>query len=227
MPERVYVRDTMSPPTQVIQASHTLVAARQRMQGEMRVKSLIVVEGDRPVGMIRYPDISGEQASAQGTVADRMLTDIPTVREDQSLDELSGLMTQYDVDRLPVVDASGVLIGELPRTALTLTETHATEAVATRETLADSQAGRQTPAFDIHKDMEVIGVQGHKVGKVKEVLSDALTGALTHVVIHTGLLFGKDKSLPVDVIDRVSDDQVVLKIDKNEVNMLPDLQATE
>ena len=77
------------------------------------------------------------------------------------------------------------------------------------------------------KDMSVVGAQGHKVGKVKEVMADALSGSLTHVVVHTGILFGKDKSVPVDLVDRVEGGDVYLKVDKSEIDVLPDLNAAE
>src|SRR5947209_2038698 len=226
MAEQTLVRDKMSPPTETIHATSTLVAARQRMQSEMRVKSLIVIEGDRPVGILRYTDIN-RASGAQGTIADLMVTDVPPAREDQPLEELSGVMTEYDIDRLPVVDASGALIGELPRAALTLAETTGVEAISGQTTLSDAQSDQATPAFDVKKDMSVVGAQGHKVGKVKEVMADALSGSLTHVVVHTGILFGKDKSVPVDLVDRVEGGDVYLKVDKSEIDVLPDLNAAE
>ncbi|HEX5504720.1 MAG TPA: CBS domain-containing protein [Thermomicrobiales bacterium] len=225
MSEQLLVRDAMAPLSEMIQSGQTLVAARQRMQGDTRVKSLIVVEGDRPVGMLRYGDVSGAEVRQGTTVADVMVTDVPTARGDQTLEELSGLMTQYDVDRLPVVDANGALIGELPRVALTQAQTTSTEATGWAEASTVGHPREQEPVYDLKKDMAVVGVQGSKVGKVREVTADALTGSLTHVVVHTGLLFGKDKSIPVDLIDHVAGDEIYLKVDKSDVDMLPDIHA--
>lgn len=225
MSEQLLVRDAMTAPTEMIQAGQTLVAARQRMQGDTRVKSLIVVEGDQPVGMLRYGDVSGAEVRQGTTVADVMVTDVPAARDDQTLAELSGLMTQYDVDRLPVVDAAGALIGELPRVALTQAQTTTAEATGWAEASTVGHPREEEPVYDLKKDMAVVGAQGSKVGKVKEVTADALTGSLTHVVIHTGLLFGKDKSIPVDLIDHVAGDEIYLKVDKSDVDMLPDINA--
>src|SRR5919202_1612223 len=96
----------------------------------------------------------------------------------------------------------------------------------TEPRLSDTQSLQATPAFDIRKDMAVVGTGGSKIGKVKEVLSDQLSGSLTHVVVHTGLIFGKDKSIPADLIDNVEGDEVCLKVDKAEIDMLPDLNAS-
>ncbi len=224
MSGQVLVRDQMAPPAETINSTSTAMAAKQRMQADMRVKSLIVIEGDRPVGMLRYNDVNQEGA-LQSSIEELMVRDVPTVRAEQPLEELTGLMTQYDVDRLPVVDDSGALVGELPRAALTLGETHSTESMITEPRLSDTQSLHTTPAFDIRKDMTVVGTGGSKIGKVKEVLSDQLSGSLTHVVVHTGLLFGKDKSVPADLIDNVEGDEVCLKVDKAEIDMLPDLNA--
>jgi CBS domain-containing protein len=225
MSGQVLVRDQMAPPSETISSGSTAMAAKQRMQADMRVKSLIVLEGDQPVGMLRYNDVNQEGA-LQSSIEELMVRDVPTVRAEQPLEELTGLMTQYDVDRLPVVDDSGALVGELPRASLTLGETHSSESMITEPRLSDTQSLQATPGFDIRKDMAVVGTGGSKIGKVKEVLSDQLSGSLTHVVVHTGLIFGKDKSIPADLIDSVEGDEVCLKVDKSEVDMLPDLNAS-
>lgn len=221
-----YVRDIMSPPTQTIMADQALAAARQRMQGEMGLKSLIVVQNNRPVGMLRYNDITNESVSG-AIVADVMVGDVPTVRQDETLADVSGVMSEYDIDRLAVVDAGGALVGELPRNALTHAETVGGEAATTIERLSDAQANADTPVYDVRKDMSVVSPEGSRIGKVKEVMADSLSGSLTHVIVRTGLLFGKDKSIPSDLVDRVEGDEVYLKVDKSEVDMLPDLNANE
>lgn len=225
MTGQTYVRDVMVPMTQAIRVTQTIVAARQRMQGDMRVKSLIVVDdNDRPIGAVRYNDVS--TAEAGGTVADVMVGDIPTISEDQPLGDVTGLMTEHDIDRLAVVDGSGAVVGELTRSALTQSETHSSTA-STGETLSDAAADRSTPVYQVSQDMSVVGSDGGNIGKVRDVLSDALTGALTHIVVHTGLIFGHDKSVPADLVDNVSGDQVQLKVDKGDIEALPNLEKAE
>ncbi len=223
MAEQQCVRDVMAPPEGVVQASQTLAAARQRMMGDTRIKSLIVADGDRAVGMVRYNDISHESAAL--TVADVTLREVPTVSVDDALQDLTGIMTQYDIDRLAVVDESGTIVGELPRASLTLAETTTSEGVTAAELLSDAQANQTSPVYSVRQDMTVVGTGGGKIGKVKEVMTDSLSGSLTHIVVHTGLIFGKDKSIPADLIDNVEGDEVCLKVDKSEVNMLPDMSA--
>lgn len=222
MTGQTYVRDVMEPMTQAIRTSQTIVAARQRMQGDMRVKSMIVVDdADRPVGVVRYTDIS--TAEAGGTVGEVVTAGVPTISPDQPLADISGLMTEYDVDRLAVVDEHGAVVGELTRGALSHSESSGATATQARETLSDANADYQTPAYEVQRDMTVVGNDGSKIGKVKDVLSDSLTGSLTHIVVHTGLIFGHDHSVPTDLIDSVMGDEVQLKVGKREIEALPDI----
>ena len=220
MSGQTHVRDVMVEMTGAIRSTQTLVAARQRMRGDMRVKSLIVVdENDRPVGAVRYNDI--HVADAGGTVGEVTVAGVPTLRAEQTLEEVSGLMTEYDVDRLAVVDDNGAIVGELTRGALSHAETEVSEAARTRQTLSDADAGRQTPIYQVHRDMTVIGSGGEKIGKVTNVLSDALSGSLTHIVVDTGLIFTHEHEIPADLITAVNDDEVRLVVAKSDVEALP------
>lgn len=220
MTGQTQVRDVMVEMTQAIRSSQTLVAARQRMQGDMRVKSLIVVDdNDRPIGAVRYNDISA--AEAGGTVGEVTVAGVPTVTPDQTLTAVSGLMTEYDVDRLAVVDSSGAIVGELTRSALSHAEISGASA-QTGETLADADAGIQTPVYQVHQDMAVVGSDDGKIGKVKNVLSDSVTGSLTHIVIDTGLIFSHEHAVPADLIASVNGDEVRLKVVKSDIEALPD-----
>jgi CBS domain-containing protein len=75
-----------------------------------------VVRGTTLAGMITDRDIV-VRAVAEGrnpgsmTVRDCMTSPIVSVREDASLDECTDLMESNKVRRMPVVDASGALVG--------------------------------------------------------------------------------------------------------------------
>jgi len=214
----------MQPLTEFIDANQSVAVARQRMQGVESIRSLLVVdEAHRLVGAIRYADIS--QVDAGTTVGQAVAIDPPTAQVDQPLQELVGVMTEYGLDRLPVVDAEGIVIGELPRAMLTTAEHTATTGTRAQSSLSDGQSGETSPAVAVEKDMAVVGSSGDKIGTVKEVLVDALNDELTHIVVHTGWLFGKDHAVPADLIDGVAEGNVMLKVDKHEVSVLPDLNA--
>lgn len=222
--EAVKVRDVMQPLTEFIDANQSVAVARQRMQGVEAIRSLLVVdESHHLVGALRYADIS--QVDASTTVGQAVTMDPPTAQVDQPLQELVGLMTETGLDRLPVVDASGVVIGELPRAMLTTAEYTTSTGTRSHPSLADGQSGQDSPTVAVEKDMAVVGASGDKIGTVKEVLVDALNDELTHIVVHTGWLFGKDHAVPADLIDGVAEGNVQLKVDKSEVAVLPDLQG--
>jgi len=222
--ESVKVRDVMQPLSEFIDANQSVGVARQRMQGVESIRSLLVVdESHRLVGAIRYADLS--QADTNATVGQIVSIDPPTAQVDQPLQELVGVMTEYGLDRLPVVDAQGIVIGELPRAMLTTAEHTATTGTRSQTTLSDGQSGHDSPTVAVEKDMAVVGASGDKIGTVKEVLVDALNDELTHIVVHTGWLFGKDHAVPADLIDGVTEGNVQLKVDKSEVAVLPDLQG--
>lgn len=96
---------------------HVREAAR-RMR-DRHIGSLIVVEGERPIGILTDRDltvtilanplIDADQAS----VVDAMSQEPVTVQARDSLFDAFRLMRTYGVRRLPVVDDEGTLVGIL------------------------------------------------------------------------------------------------------------------
>ena len=73
----------------------------------------------------------------------------------------------------------------------------------------------------IHSGSYVEATDG-SVGQVDEFLIDPPTGRITHLVLRKGHLWGKkDVTIPLDQIDRVDDDVVYLKLNKEAVDGLP------
>ena len=73
----------------------------------------------------------------------------------------------------------------------------------------------------IHRGTGVEASDGW-VGRVDEFLVDPESGEITHLVLREGHLWGKrDLTLPLSAIDRVSDDTVYLKLDKQTIESLP------
>ncbi|HWE62454.1 MAG TPA: PRC-barrel domain-containing protein [Chloroflexota bacterium] len=62
----------------------------------------------------------------------------------------------------------------------------------------------------------VLGRDGEKVGTVHELTFDPATSRLTGLVVHKGILMGKDTELPASLIDTVDDGVVYLKVDARE-----------
>lgn len=221
--ESITVRDVMHPLTEFIDASQSVAMARQRMQGVESIRSLLVIDGaGHLIGAVRYADLSNA-TDASTTVGEVAMSNVPVAQADQSLQELVGVMTESGLDRLPVVDEQGAVIGELPRAALTISE-HPAESGAR---MSPSLSGEVAPGLAVERDMTVVGQGGEKIGTVKEVLVDSLNSELTHIVVHTGWLFGKDHAVPADLIDGVNAGNVQLKIDKQDVSVLPAVHTAQ
>jgi sporulation protein YlmC with PRC-barrel domain len=61
-----------------------------------------------------------------------------------------------------------------------------------------------------------------QVGKVDEFLVDPENDTITHLVLREGHLWGKkDVTIPVSEIDKIADDAVYLKLDKQAIESLP------
>lgn len=68
--------------------------------------------------------------------------------------------------------------------------------------------------------MAVVDAEGEKVGEIGELSVSPDTGAPTRITLRRGLLFKRDTELPVDWIRDVSDEGVVLKVHKRDVEAL-------
>lgn len=93
-------------------ATLATVAQRLRLQG---IGALVVVEGDRVVGLVAERDIVRAFAEHRGEAAeikvDEVMTrDVITCRREDSLTRILGLMTRHRVRHLPVLEG-GRLVG--------------------------------------------------------------------------------------------------------------------
>jgi CBS domain-containing protein/sporulation protein YlmC with PRC-barrel domain len=195
-------------------------AARRRMESQTS-RSLIVVESDRPVGIIQWRGLA--QYDSNTAVRSVMATDIPVLRTGMSVSEVRDYLAGRDVDfdHLPVVDDSGMLIGEVPRRAVTKGETATSS--ATGDAIGGAEADR-SDVISVHleKGMTVIGSAGKKLGTIDEVDVSA-EGNVAHFTVKHGLIGSHYKRLPSDVIASADGDTVTLNIDKQEFGMLADI----
>jgi CBS domain-containing protein/sporulation protein YlmC with PRC-barrel domain len=214
------IGDIMVTSIDTITPDEPISVARRRMEAQTS-RSLIVVESDRPVGVIRIRGL----AKLEGTepVRSVMTTSVPVLRANMTVlearDHLAGM--DVDFDHLPVIDESGTLIGEVPRQVITKGET-ATDS-ATGEAVGGPEADRSdVRSVHLEEGMKVVGEGGSKLGTVSEVdlTSD---GHIGHFGVKHGLLGRHSKRLPADVIQTVSEDTVHVSIGQMEFKMLTDI----
>ena len=73
----------------------------------------------------------------------------------------------------------------------------------------------------IHRGTPVKAIDG-RVGKVDEFLVDPENDNISHLVLREGHLWGKrDVTIPVSEIDKIADEAVYLKLDKETIETLP------
>ncbi|MCA9953608.1 MAG: PRC-barrel domain-containing protein [Anaerolineales bacterium] len=82
---------------------------------------------------------------------------------------------------------------------------------------------RHIPPYerDIRRGATVHATDG-RVGQVDELVVDKTNCHLTHLVLREGHLWGqKDVMIPVDEIEKISENDIYLKIDKHDIAVLP------
>lgn len=110
----VLVRDVMSKDVRVVRLDTTVKEVVATMN-KFDIGSIIVVQGDRPVGIITERDILRrlvEPCLAPETLTAKhvMSSPVQTINENASIEEAAKLMVKKRVKRLPVVN-DGKLVG--------------------------------------------------------------------------------------------------------------------
>lgn len=59
------------------------------------------------------------------------------------------------------------------------------------------------------------------IGEVHDVLIDPETERPTHIILREGILVIKEVNIPVDYVQKVESDRVLLKVAKEEIERLP------
>ena len=97
---------------------HASVYAAAVLMNEHKIGSLLVLDGERLVGIFTERDILRRVVAAQRdpsatAVGDVMTADVACCRPDTSVEEARGLMKDLRVRHLPVLDDDGAVVGML------------------------------------------------------------------------------------------------------------------
>jgi len=108
------VKDLIKRKVVVIEPDDPVRLAAKRMEDKL-VGSLVVIDGDKPIGIITDRDIAlrvvGAGKSPDTPVREVMTRDPITIREDASFFELTKAFRDAAVRRIIVVDKNGSLVG--------------------------------------------------------------------------------------------------------------------
>lgn len=147
--------DLMSTHVQVVEPQETLQRAAQLMR-ELDVGSLPVCTGRRLVGMVTDRDIAVRGVAAglapgHGCVSDVMSPRAACCTVDQDALELMRMMGDYQLRRLPVVNADRELVGIVSLGDLALSESSSIGQTVRRisELGSANDADRTAPADDV------------------------------------------------------------------------------
>jgi CBS domain-containing protein len=121
------VEELMSSPAWTVRPDTPLKAAAEVMAAQ-RVSGLPVIDADgRAVGVVSEADVIAKERTpgrrpnpkAEAVAVGQAMTVPPiTVRRETSVEVATALTTEYDVERLPVVDRDGRVVGVVSRADL-------------------------------------------------------------------------------------------------------------
>lgn len=211
--------ELVEPPLMAVDMRVPSLVVVRRLEQEGNHTAIITDEG-RPVGMIRL-STAREEATEEKLVGQLTVEPLPMVLPDTATIDDAIRMNTADVDRVPVVNADGILIGELPRTKIAATGLNQGDEVP----IVAERLGTEMP-MTVTAGQTVVGSDDKHIGMVKDVVVEVNTGRVGHIVVEEGKIFKKERKVPVDLIDPTADDgNVHLKVDKADVDRLGDMSA--
>ncbi len=213
------ITELIEPPLMAVDMHVPSMVVLRRLEQEGNHMAIITDEG-KPIGLITLAAARAEAAEDK-LVGQLTVEPLPMVLPDSATVDDAIRMNTANLDRLPVVNADGMLIGELPRTKIAATGLHRGDEVP----IVAERLGAEMP-MTIKAGQTVVGADGGHIGTVKDVVVEVNTGRVGHIVVEEGILFKKERKVPVDLIDPMSDDDHVhLKVDKADVDRLGDLHG--
>ncbi|MCI4396931.1 MAG: CBS domain-containing protein [Thermoprotei archaeon] len=177
------VMDYMSSPVIVISPSDTLSYARNLMLRN-KISSLIVVEGEEPIGVVTTTDFIRTMSRADlarrpwnEIVVREIMSEKPiTIRMTSSIIDAARIMLKNQISTLPVLDNGGKLVGIIKRTDLVrgYAENYRDEHKV--EELMDEEPPKVTPFSPITAVIDKIGEKPYF--KVLVVDGERLVGVI-------------------------------------------------
>jgi len=117
----IQVSEVMRTPVETIEPDRSVREAARRLT-EAGIGSLVVCEGDEPVGIVTDVDVSrlvAEGGDPETTTVESVLSrPLVTTRAGESIEAAALTLRENEIKRLPVVDDAGDLVGVVTNTDL-------------------------------------------------------------------------------------------------------------
>lgn len=114
------VGDVMSTPVETVARDATATDAARKLR-DARVGSLVVCDGEEPVGIVTEADlvelVAREADAGSTSVADVLSAELVTAETDLPIEDAAALLADHDIRRLPVCE-DGALVGIVTTTDL-------------------------------------------------------------------------------------------------------------
>jgi uncharacterized protein YrrD len=78
--------------------------------------------------------------------------------------------------------------------------------------------------MQFNENAEVLSAKREKIGKIDRVVIDPVSMEVTHLVVKEGILFSRMKVLPVDRIEKTTDERVILAKSAGDPDKWPDFE---
>jgi uncharacterized protein YrrD len=79
----------------------------------------------------------------------------------------------------------------------------------------------------LKEDAKIVTANGEEIGRLERVVIDPGSQRVTHIVIRKGTLFTEDKVVPIDMIDTADEEEVRLRDEAVDPELLPSYEVEE
>jgi CBS domain-containing protein len=209
------LRDLFAADIDSIDRSEPVSHAKRRMDTN-ESRSLLVVDGDQLVGIVKRNDLLKlDGVDQERPVGDFMDPNVPKVTEDHTVEQAhASLGGDINIEQVPVLDHDGNLIGVVNRGDLTA------ESTAPGGSTDDGTAAASR--LPLEEGMDVKDSEGSKLGSLAQADFTA-SGEVEFILVEHGMIFKNQKRLPGDVVRGVEDGDLVLAISSTEFGMIKDI----
>ncbi len=220
MNARPTARDLMHDADNLIGADEPVRYAKPQFELET-TRSLILVDGSGPVGLLTRQRVNGLGEAEWDLPAREFAVPVPILSQTQPVSSArQGIASvDFEADRIPVVNDEGRLVGIVDRE--TLMREAETAHVDRGPVHIRGNGGR---AVELRVGMTVRGVDEEKLGNVDDVIVNR--GTVGSFTISHGLLGRHHTQVTTEHIAAIDDHSVYLDFGKTEFDFLPDVEDT-